>query len=212
MFHYGFFKPLHNLNVIDIMSTEKFISVYAEATPNPDSLKFVFSEPILKTDSSFDYDNPADASNSPLALELFKFNFIRRVFICKGFITITKDPDSLWAELIPIIRAFLKSYLGEEQTVVKNEGDNLNVSHSDNPDEPEHIRKIKAVLDQSVKPVVESDGGFIEFKSFEDGVVTLALKGSCSGCPSSMVTLKSGIENLLTRMVPEVKEVVAEAL
>jgi Fe-S cluster biogenesis protein NfuA len=190
-----------------------YVTVYAEATPNPESIKFVFNGEILPEGSSYDFKSPEEAQDSPLATDLFKFNFVKGIYISQNFVTITKVDDSMWAELIPILRAFLKEYISGGNPVMlkdvllnETDPDEININDS------EPIRKIKEILAKSIKPVVEMDGGNIEFKSFDEGVVTVALKGSCSGCPSSTITLKAGIESLLKRMVPEVKEVVAEAL
>jgi Fe-S cluster biogenesis protein NfuA len=186
------------------------INIYAEATPNPESIKFVFNVNV-SGDRSEDYTNAQEAMKSPLAGGLFKFNFVRGVYISQNFITITKDPESLWVELIPILRAYLKEYAEQGNPVFYDEDHDLNSSVEIKEGDSEPVRKIKQILAQSIKPAVEMDGGNIEFRSFEDGVVTVSLKGSCSGCPSSTITLKAGIENLLKRMVPEVKEVIAEA-
>ncbi|MGZ5243104.1 MAG: NifU family protein [Bacteroidia bacterium] len=190
-----------------------YVTVYAEATPNPESIKFVFNGDILPEGSSYDYKTPEAAQESPLAADLFKFNFIKGVYLSQNFVTITKVDGSMWAELIPIIRAFLKEYISQGNPVLSKE---LMTSENDpsaaNENDSEPVKKIKDILAKSIKPVVEMDGGNIEFMSFEDGIVTVALKGSCSGCPSSTITLKAGIESLLKRMVPEVKEVVAESL
>jgi NFU1 iron-sulfur cluster scaffold homolog, mitochondrial len=190
---------------------EGFVTVYAEATPNPESLKFVFNKNIIPG-GSYDYANPEAANESPLARQLFQFNFVKGVFIAQNFVTITKVEDALWAELIPIIRTFLKEYVQADSPILSPENESRKGELVYDENDSESVKRIKDILAQSVRPVVEMDGGNIEFKSFDDGVVTLALKGSCSGCPSSTVTLKAGIENLLKRMVPEVKEVVAEAL
>ncbi|HEY8402430.1 MAG TPA: NifU family protein [Cytophagaceae bacterium] len=182
------------------------IEIYTESNPNPNTLKFV-ADIILLPEGTVEYTNPAEAQNCPLALDLFRFNFVKRIFITANFITITKAEDIDWYEISPMIRALIKSSLEEgkplflEKPEIKQE--------AIDPNEPEVVSRIKVVLDDYVKPAVEQDGGAINFKSFVDGVVQVELQGSCSGCPSSTVTLKAGIENLLKRMVPEVKEVVA---
>jgi Fe-S cluster biogenesis protein NfuA len=190
-------------------TTPNLVSIYAEATPNPESIKFVFNLDISEGRSE-DFPNAEEAMKSPLAASLFKFNFVKGVYISQNFVTVTKMTDSLWAELIPILRTYLKEYIEQGNWVFSapsNEPSSVEIKEDDS----EAVVKIKQILAQSIKPVVEMDGGNIEYRSFEDGIVTLALKGSCSGCPSSTLTLKAGIENLLKRMVPEVKEVVAEA-
>ena len=183
-----------------------FVTIYAEATPNPDSMKFVVSKMILPNDS-IDFRTKDKAEGlSPLAVELFEqFKFTNGVFIMNNFVSITKLPDEQWAEHIPTVREFIKNYLEADKPI-------LTKNRAISPEEAGEIeQKIIKLLDDHVKPAVEMDGGAISFKSFKEGVVTVVMKGSCSGCPSSTFTLKSGIENLLKRMVPQVEAVEAEA-
>lgn len=185
------------------------ISIYTEQTPNPDSLKFVMNKMLL-TGTSVDFERGDDTSYAPLATELFNtFGFIKGVFIMNNFVTVRKDSSADWFEVKSTVSEFIKGYVSEGKEIVGE----IPVPVSDGDmDEDAVISKIKSMLDQYVKPAVEMDGGAIQFKSFDQGIVTLMLQGSCSGCPSSTVTLKSGIEGLLKRMVPEVREVVAESL
>ena len=150
---------------------------------------------------------------SPLAGDLFQFPHVQRVFIASNFVTITKNNASAWEAVLYDTKQFLKIYLEDNQPVFEPktiESNTLIVEANDT----ETVQKIKAALDQYVRPAVESDGGAINFHSFDDqsGEVKVLLQGSCSGCPSSTLTLKAGIENLLTRMVPGVKTVVAEGV
>jgi len=187
------------------------VSIYTEMTPNPETMKFVANK-LLYPGKSIDFPEEASATPSPLAKELFAFPFIRSVFIASNFITLTKTPDTLWEDVIPTVREFLKQYL-EEGKVVINE--DLIVKKADantvSADDSDVVKRIKELLENYVKPAVEMDGGAISYKGYEDGVVKLMMQGSCSGCPSSMITLKAGIEGMMKRMIPEVKEVVAEA-
>lgn len=186
------------------------ISIYTEATPNPDSLKFVMNKMLL-TGTSVDFDRGDDAAYAPLADELFKkFDFIKGVFIMNNFVTVRKDENIDWFEVKSQISDFIKNHVSEGKVIVGDIPEPENLSGEFDGDAV--IEKIKQMLDQYVKPAVEMDGGAIQFKSFDNGIVTLMMQGSCSGCPSSTVTLKSGIEGLLKRMVPEVKEVVAESI
>lgn len=187
------------------------ISIYTEMTPNPETMKFVANK-LLYPSKSIDFQSEEAASPSPLAKELFGFPFVKGVFIASNFITLTKTPETDWNEVIPSIREFLKEYL-EEGKVVINENEIVarkeeTITLSEDSDV---VARIKELLENYVKPAVEMDGGAISFKSYSNGVVSLILQGSCSGCPSSMITLKSGIEGMMKRMIPEVKEVVAEA-
>lgn len=192
------------------------IHIYTESTPNPHSMKFVFNVELLPDGMSFDYAQPADGltkeKSSPLAVALFGFEFVRRVFITSNFITVTKAEAVLWEDELFGIKQYLKSYFTEKRPVFS-----LPTSVIDGAEEGDDnaiISKIKEVLEQYVKPAVESDGGAISFHSFDEtsGQMKVLLQGSCSGCPSSQMTLKAGIEALMTRMVPEVKEVVAEGV
>jgi len=187
------------------------VSIYTEMTPNPETMKFVANK-LLYPGKSIDFPDEASATPSPLAKELFAFPFIRSVFIASNFVTLTKTAETGWDDVIPSIREFLKQYLEEGKAVINEElivakPINNNVS----ADDTDVVVRIKELLENYVKPAVEMDGGAISFRGFDEGTVTLMLQGSCSGCPSSMITLKSGIEAMMKRMIPEVKEVVAEA-
>ena len=185
------------------------ISIYTEMTPNPETMKFVANK-LLYPGKSIDFPDAESATPSPLATELFGFPFIKAVFIASNFVTLTKTPDAEWMDVTPSIRQFLKDYLEEgkavinedEIVVVKKEGSNEVLA-----DDDDVVKRIKELLENYVKPAVEMDGGAIQFKSYNDGVVNLMMQGSCSGCPSSMITLKAGIEGMMKRMIPEVKEV-----
>lgn len=187
------------------------VSIYTEMTPNPETMKFVANK-LLYPGKSIDFPDEASATPSPLAKELFGFPFVRGVFIASNFVTLTKTPETQWEEVIPSVREFLKQYLEEGKTVlnedqiVKKEDNN-----EINADDSDVVKRIKELLENYVKPAVEMDGGAISFKGYDNGTVNLMMQGACSGCPSSMITLKAGIEGMMKRMIPEVKEVVAEA-
>lgn len=191
-----------------IKTGNPIISIYTEMTPNPETMKFVVNK-LLYPNKSIDFPDAASTGPSPLAAELFTFPFIRGVFICSNFVTLTKTADTDWTDVIPTIKQFLKEYLEDNRAVINEEDIVSNITLSG--DETEVVQRIKELLENYVKPAVEMDGGAIQFKDYHDGTVTLALQGSCSGCPSSMITLKAGIEGMMKRMIPEVKEVVAEA-
>lgn len=191
------------------------IFIYTESTPNPNSMKFVLNFELVPDGSSFDYATPSEAivegKNSPLAVALFGFDFVQRVFISSNFITVTKNDETKWEDELFGMKQFLKQFFEDKKEIfTKTTIDTYEGAGGEQ--DSETVIKIKAVLDQYVRPAVESDGGAINFHSFHDGIVKVLLQGSCSGCPSSTITLKQGIENLLTRMVPEVKEVVAEGV
>ncbi|HVK48086.1 MAG TPA: NifU family protein [Pseudobacter sp.] len=190
------------------------ISIYTEMTPNPETMKFVANK-LLYPGKSIDFPDVESAKPSPLAIELFGFPFIRSVFIASNFVTLTKTAETEWTDVIPTIRQFLKEYLEDNTKAVINEDEVAAIKpESSNlvaADDDDVVKRIKELLENYVKPAVEMDGGAIQFKSYDEGVVNLMLQGSCSGCPSSMITLKAGIEGMMKRMIPEVKEVVAEA-
>ena len=197
-----------------IKTGNTIVSIYTEMTPNPETMKFVANK-LLYPGKSIDFPDESTAGPSPLAKELFSFPFIKSVFIASNFVTLTKTVDTDdWQDIIPNIKQFLKDYLenggtviNEEEIVVTKEDGGNTIS----ADDDDVVKRIKELLENYVKPAVEMDGGAIQFKSYEEGVVNLMLQGSCSGCPSSMITLKAGIEGMMKRMIPEVKEVVAEA-
>ncbi len=198
-------------------TTEKIpVNVYSEMTPNPETMKFV-TDKMLLPDIHADFPDEASAKESPLATELFGFPFVKGVFIMNNFITISRLGETDWYEIIPVLKEFIVNYLGDQKPIFsksfKPVSTNVVTAAADSTptNETEIVNKIKEMLENYVKPAVEMDGGAIQFKSYNEGKVTLMLQGSCSGCPSSVITLKSGIEGLLKRMVPEVTEVVAES-
>jgi NFU1 iron-sulfur cluster scaffold homolog, mitochondrial len=193
------------------------VMLYTEQTPNPETLKFVTNKMLYK--GTADFKDLASAEEwSPLGKALFDFEYVKGVYICNNFVTITKEFNYNWSDIMLPLKEFIKAYVGEEKPIVavgyeevlKEQQSKAILALSTNGEEGEIVIKIKELIDAHVKPAVEMDGGNIEFKSYDKGVVTVILQGACSGCPSSTVTLKSGIEGMLKRMVPEVTEVVAE--
>jgi Fe-S cluster biogenesis protein NfuA len=191
-----------------MQTTQNLVTIYSESTPNPETMKFVSNRYILP-DASLEFTDAASAAaGSPLAAKLFEFPFVQGIFMASNFVTVTKKSEEDWFEITPILKDFVKSYLeagmpilAEKQVV------------EDTTNDTETIKRIRQILTDYIQPAVEQDGGAISYKHFDEttGVVTVTLQGSCSGCPSSMITLKAGIENLLKRMLPEVTEVVADA-
>ena len=192
------------------------VMLYTEQTPNPETLKFVTNKMIYKGTADFK-EKPVAAEWSPLATELYAFPYVKAVYISNNFVTITKEFNYAWEDIMLPIKEYIKQYIADEKTVI-NEGfaeamkaiEAEKTSANYSGDQGELVKKIVDLIETYVKPAVEMDGGNIEFKSFHNGVVTVIMQGSCSGCPSSTVTLKSGIEGMLKRMVPEVTEVVSE--
>lgn len=198
---------MQNTNTSNPKSS-RLVNLYMEANPNPNSMKFVANFMLLPDGVSLDFPSAEEASNSPLALELFKLPFVDRVFYMSNFVTVTKKGDLDWLEIRDQIKEIIKNYLEAGNLVVKELDDNNQINENDS----ESVKKIKGILDEYIRPAVESDGGAITFHSFENGVLKVLLQGSCSGCPSSTVTLKAGIENLMKRMLPEVQSVEAEGV
>lgn len=180
------------------------INVYTEGTPNPATMKFLVNKLLIN--NSVDFPNKESAEKSPFAKELFRFNFVAGVFFASNFVTITKAEDADWADIEPLLKEYVKGAVESEMKILEEE------QKTEEFEGTETEIKIQQILNDYVRPAVEQDGGAISYRSFNEGIVTVELRGSCSGCPSSTITLKAGIENLLKRMVPEVTEVVSEAL
>ena len=186
---------------------KKNVTIYLEANPNPNSLKFVANFMLVPEGDSFDFPDKKSASESELANALFSYDYVKRVFIMSNFVTVTKDDEVSWDEIKDELKVSIQEFLLSEKEVIEEDAA---PSNQIGADDPEPVKKIKVILDEYVKPAVEQDGGAIIFDSFNEGIVKLQLQGSCSGCPSSTVTLKAGIENLLKSMMPEVESVEAE--
>ena len=180
------------------------INVYTETTPNPATMKFIVNKLLIN--GSVDYPTRESAEHAPFAKELYKFSFVNGVFFASNFVTITKTEGTQWDDIEAILKEFVKGAVEGELKIKEDVEEEVNFEGSDSE------VKIQQILHDYVRPAVEQDGGAISYKSFQDGVVTVELRGSCSGCPSSTITLKAGIENLLKRMVPEVTEVISEAM
>lgn len=194
--------------------------VYAEMTPNPSTMKFVADRAIVNGDFIAEYLHWTDVKGtSALAEKLFTFPFIKSLFFAGNFVTVTKIEDISWDYVTMELREFILDFLKQNQWAVETQPEAKKVEESGEIINAEHATpsndiefKIIELLDEYVKPAVENDGGAIHFKSFENGKVHVALRGSCSGCPSSRLTLKGGIETLLKQHLPEVQEVLAEEL
>jgi Fe-S cluster biogenesis protein NfuA len=199
------------MNTSSTTQPKRNVNLYLEANPNPNSLKFVANFMLLPEGVSFDFPDAASAENSPLAQQLFAYDFVERVFLMSNFVTVTKKSDVEWPEVQGPLKQTIQQYLEEERALVLQ--DAAATSQQPNENDTEIEKQIKGILDEYIRPAVESDGGAIQFHSFKDGVVKVLLQGSCSGCPSSTVTLKAGIENLLKRMLPnDIKSVEAEGI
>jgi NFU1 iron-sulfur cluster scaffold homolog, mitochondrial len=183
-----------------LQAAPKAISVYLESNPNPNSMKFVISEMLVPEGMSFDFPTQESAAHAPLAQELFMYSFVDRVFYMSNFITVTKKEDVEWIEIQSVLRDHIQKFLESGKLIL----DEKSPEAAPVEEETETIKKIKTILDDYIRPAVEQDGGAITYHSFQDGIVKVTLQGSCSGCPSSTITLKAGIENLFKNMMPDV--------
>ena len=189
---------------------KRYVTLYLEANPNPNSLKFVANFMLLPEGQTYDFSDRNSAEASPLAQELFEKPYVERVFFMSNFVTVTKQADVEWIEIQSELKALIQKYLESGRAVVTKQTEAAAQAAAGPQTETE--AKIMNILDEYIRPAVEGDGGAIQFHSFQDGVVKVLLQGSCSGCPSSTITLKAGIENLLKRMVPEVQSVEAQGV
>ena len=182
--------------------------IQTEDTPNPLTIKFLPGKEVMKSGTA-DFKNKDLSANSPLASRLFDVEGIDGVFLGSDFISVTKKKDAEWFSLKPsILGKIMEHYASGEAVLLVNSYDESN----EDIDESDTVQQIKKLLETRVRPAVAMDGGDIQFESFEDGIVTLLMKGACSGCPSSTATLKMGIENMLRHYIPEVQEVRASGM
>ena len=182
------------------------ISIYSESTPNPAVLKFVANRKLV--DFQIEFNSIDECQDSPLALKLFNFPFVKSIFIDENFISITKYDIASWDEITLTIRNFIKEYIEDGNPIITKDFKKEPPIEQENLDETS--KEIISILDEYVKPAVASDGGNILFKSYDEKTksVSVILQGACSGCPSSTVTLKNGIENMLKEMLHGKVEVV----
>lgn len=182
-----------------LQTAPKNVHIYLESNPNPNSLKFVVNEMLVPEGLSFDFPSVEGTNQAPLAKELFSYPFVDRVFYMSNFITVTKKENVEWLEIQGVLKDHIKKFLESGRFIIEfNEEEAASTE-----EETETVKKIKTILEEYIRPAVEQDGGAITFHSFREGIVKVRLQGSCSGCPSSMVTLKAGIENLFKRMMPD---------
>ncbi len=197
------------------------VNIYAEITPNPKTMKFVADVYLVQANSSFEFKDPDDVKNSPLLERLFNFPFVQSIFVSDNFISVTKNDLVEWDDITLELREYIQDYLRKNNSLFTIENPEIFDHQSQHKIESEELydevvaqneteQKIMDILEEYVKPAVAQDGGNIVFKSFNEGVLKVSMKGSCNGCPSSSVTLKSGIQQLFARMMPEVREVVED--
>ena len=180
--------------------------IQTETTPNPDSLKFL-SENIISAIGTEEFQkNKINKTTNPFIKELLDFKGVELVLLSKNFLSVKKTKDISWNELKPMVISHLNHYFENNKDPILKEG--LKTEEIQNEND-EIVKKIMDVLDTKIRPAVAKDGGDIKFKSFEKGIVKVELQGSCSGCPSSLMTLKQGVQNLLKHYVKEVHSVEA---
>ncbi|MEX5728267.1 Fe-S cluster biogenesis protein NfuA [Rhodovulum iodosum] len=178
--------------------------IQTESTPNPATLKFLPGQAVLEAGTA-DFPGPEGAAGSPLAQRIFAVEGVRGVFLGTDFVTVTKDEATAWEHIKPALLGAIMEHYQSGQPAIIGEAEAAHAAH-DGPDS-EIVNQIKQLLDTRVRPAVAQDGGDITFHGFDRGVVYLHMQGACAGCPSSTLTLKMGIENLLRHYIPEVTEV-----
>ncbi len=189
-------------------SAPRQVTIYTESNPNPNSMQFVVNFMLVDESKTYDFPDRKSAIDAPLAFNLFEnFSFVDRVFYMNNFVTVTKNDSVDWDDARLLISNYIKLHLEQNEPLLESER-KVEEKPVDSEDSA-IVSQIKDILDEYIKPAVEMDGGAITFDSFNDGVVKVLLQGSCSGCPSSTITLKAGIESLLTRAIPEVQSVEA---
>ena len=180
--------------------------IHTETTPNPNSLKFLSEKVISAVGTEEFQKNKINKLLNPFIIELLEFKGVELVLLSKNFLSVKKTEDVSWSELKPMVISHLNHYFeNNDEPILKEIKKNEEMLN----DEDETIKKIIDVLDTKIRPAVARDGGDIKFKSFDNGVVKVELQGSCSGCPSSLMTLKQGVQNLLKHYVKEVNSVEA---
>ena len=180
--------------------------IQTDTTPNPDSLKFL-SETTLSAVGTEEFKKESENDiEIPFIKELLSFKGVELILLSEKFLSVKKTKEVSWSELKPMVISHLNDYLAKNIGPILKKTEKTE-ANSNNDDET--VSKIIEVLDTKIRPAVARDGGDITFKEFKDGKVTVILKGSCSGCPSSTLTLKQGVQNLLCHYIPEVKEVLA---
>jgi Fe-S cluster biogenesis protein NfuA len=179
--------------------------IQTESTPNPATLKFLPGKPVMSAGSA-DFPSSEAAQASPLARRIFATGDVAGVFLGSDFVTVTKTEAVDWAHIKPAILGAVMEHFQSGEPAIEGEAGSVGHAEHDGPDS-EIVGQIKELLDTRVRPAVAQDGGDITFHGFERGVVYLHMQGACAGCPSSTMTLKMGIENLLRHYIPEVTEV-----
>ncbi|XP_053678389.1 NFU1 iron-sulfur cluster scaffold homolog, mitochondrial-like isoform X2 [Anopheles nili] len=186
-------------------NVKRFMFIQTQDTPNPDSLKFLPGVAVLEKGQTMDFPSVSTAQCSPLAKLLFRIEGVRSVFFGSDFVTISKQEDAEWRIIKPEVFAVIMDFFASGLPIVTDAKPNPDTQI--NEDDDETVQMIKELLDTRIRPTVQEDGGDIIFMGFDDGIVKLKMQGSCSSCPSSIVTLKNGVQNMLQFYIPEVVSV-----
>ena len=181
--------------------------IETETTPNPATVKFLPGRDVMGTNGTADFRDAEAASNSPLASRLLDVPGIEGVFLGRDFVSVSKADESDWFQLKPLVLGAIMEHFTSGQPVMINENEPAAKAAAEAHDDDEVSSQIRELIETRVRPAVAQDGGDIVFERFEDGVVYLQMRGACAGCPSSTMTLKNGIENMLRHYIPEVEEV-----
>jgi Fe-S cluster biogenesis protein NfuA len=198
--------------ILDEVNSDKIpVSIYAESTPNPSVMKFVANKKLVS--ESIEFKNIDEAKHSPFAQKLFHFAYVKDVFINENYVSITKFDIKSWDEVMMEIREFIRTFIENGNTIIDHYPSKDTNKKSTSPGNKNPLDdQIISILDEYIKPAVASDGGNIQFDSYDPTKksVQVILQGACSGCPSSTLTLKNGIENMLKEMMPgKIENVVA---
>ncbi|XP_034487710.1 NFU1 iron-sulfur cluster scaffold homolog, mitochondrial [Drosophila innubila] len=185
--------------------TKRSMFIQTQDTPNPDSLKFLPGVEVLGKGNTYDFPSGTTAHCSPLAKLLFRVEGVRAVFFGSDFITISKEESSAWGIIKPEVFAIIMDFFASGLPILHEARPNADTEILEDDDET--VMMIKELLDTRIRPTVQEDGGDIVFMGFENGIVKLKMQGSCSSCPSSIVTLKNGVQNMLQFYIPEVESV-----
>ena len=180
--------------------------IQTESTPNPATLKFLPGQTVLEMGTA-DFQSAAAAEKSPLAARIFAVDGVTGVFFGTDFVTVTKAEDAAWEHIKPALLGAIMEHYQSGAPVMEGEGGGTGGHAEHSGEDADIVIQIKSLLDTRVRPAVAQDGGDITFHGFDRGVVYLHMQGACAGCPSSTLTLKMGIENLLRHYIPEVLEV-----
>jgi Fe-S cluster biogenesis protein NfuA len=180
--------------------------IQTETTPNPHTLKFLPGEIVLQNGTA-DFRSAEEATRSPFAQRLFRLNGVQGIMYGRDFVSVTKSDTKDWAVLKPLILGMIMDHFSQADPKLFEDENETQIAHGDADLSNPVIKQIVDLLDKRIRPAVAQDGGDIQFVDFQDGIVMLQMRGACAGCPSSTLTLKSGIENMLRHYVPEVIEV-----